>query len=104
MVVGGDVVVPHLQMKVSLVVAGKQAQVSMRDRMTIHSIENADGDGFVVDDREVLIRAAHLSRVDEQRRAQAESKRKGRKLRPEELDSASGSLKSSPIVLNPWHV
>jgi len=62
-VVGERFLAPHLQMKVSLGIAGEQAQMGMRDRMTIHSIENANGDGFVVDDREVLIRAAHLTRV-----------------------------------------
>jgi hypothetical protein len=64
MVVGGNVVMPHRQMEVALVIARKQAQMGMGDRVTICAVQNADGDGVVVDDRKVLIRATHLSRVN----------------------------------------
>ena len=61
LIVGGNVVVPHLKVEIALVIAGKQAQMGMSDGMTVDAAENANSDGIVVDGRKDLVRAAHLS-------------------------------------------
>jgi hypothetical protein len=102
-VVGERFLVPHLQMKVSLVIAGEQTQMSVRNRMTIHSIENADGNGLVVDDREILIRATHLTCVNQQWKGQTKSESENDKLRPTGPVGLFGHSRSLPIVLNRGH-
>ena len=91
MVVGGNVVMPHFQMKISLVIAGEQAQMSMNNWMAVRGVENANGDGVVVNHRKVLIGATHLSGANEQWRAEIKSKRKDGKLRSE---GPNGALKN----------
>lgn len=92
MIVREGVFMPHLQMKVALVIARDEAQMGVGKRAPVRAVENADGDGVVVDDREGLIRAAYLSSQKEQPRAQAESEREDHTLRPGAGDETAGKL------------
>jgi hypothetical protein len=46
--VGQSVCMPHLQVNVAPIVSSDQGQMNMRDRIPVFAIENAEGDGFVV--------------------------------------------------------
>jgi len=100
MIVGGNVIVPHRQMEVAPVITGEQAQTGMCDRMAIGAVENADGDGAVVDHWEVLNGAAHLNGMKKQWRAETESHRENSEPQRKRAHSVFGSL---PMVLNSRH-
>ncbi len=99
-IVSGDLLMPHLQMKVSLIISGEQAHAGVRDWMTIDSVENADNDRVVVNDWKVLIGATDLSRVKKKRRREKKCEREKSELRPE------GQMRwftNLPMVVNPRH-
>lgn len=103
MVVGRNVVMPHRQMEVAPVIAREQAHVGMGDWMAVRAIEDADGDGVVVDDGKVLIRATHLTGVKEQRRGETKDEREDGEMRSEVSSSVADNLRRLPIVLKRWH-
>ena len=77
--------------------------MGMGDWMAVRSVENADGDGVVVDDGKVLIRATHLSGLKEYWRGEIKSEREDGELRSEVPNSAADNLRRLPIVLHPGH-
>lgn len=101
---------PHLQMKVTLVIAGEQAHAGVSDWMAIHAIENAYGDRVVVDDRKVLIGATNLSRAKKKRRRQAKGERQDSETRDSEREKSNSRAEGRmrrfaclSIVVNPRH-
>jgi hypothetical protein len=49
----------ELVVQIALVIAGKQNQMQMSERLAVLPAKDTDGDGFVVDHRKALNRAAY---------------------------------------------
>ena len=72
---GENIGPPHSELKVALVVAPGEKQMNMGEWPAVLAIENADGDGLVVNHREGLSGNAHLSSQQEQSGGERESKK-----------------------------
>jgi hypothetical protein len=58
MIVAEGFLAPHLKLKVALGITRNQDEAGMGDGMAVPAVENADGDGVVVNHREGFIRCA----------------------------------------------